>query len=442
MNAKCNPGPSRRSFIKRAAMTASAALAVPTIIPRHVLASDSSPGANDRINVGIIGMGMRGDQLTRNIPNSGRVVAICDADLRKTDEVTKKNQADWRVYQDYRKLIDQKDIDAVMVATVDHHHVLASILACQAGKDVYCEKPLSLYLREGRALVDAARKYQRVVQTGTQQRTMEMNQFACEFVRDGGIGDIRAVECVNFRGPNPYPAKGLPAEPIPQGVNWDLWQGQAPVHPFHHELFQHWTVKNGRWWGNWRDYANSQVTGMGAHAYDMVQYALGADETGPVEFWPVDEGPQARVDFRYANGVQVRLSFPDKEPRRGPQLGAVFTGSKCKMEINRNKYTTNPPDFVSDPPDPELAAKWEGDDLIARGHVDNWFDCIRSREKPNADVEIGHRTASISHLIVITRMLGRRLQWDPEKETFPNDDEANALLDRPRRKGWDLPDIG
>ena len=159
------------------------------------------------------------------------------------------------------------------------------------------------------------------------------------------------MECVNFKGPVPYPAKGLPEQPIPEGVDWDLWQGQAPVHPFNIELFQHWTAKNGRWWGNWREYANSQVTGLGSHAYDMVQYALGMDETGPVEFWPVDgedgtSGPLARIDFRYANGVEVRLSFPDKEPRRGPQLGAVFTGSDCKIEINRNKFTTNPPDFI------------------------------------------------------------------------------------------------
>ena len=446
MKANRSSNISRRTFLKGTALAASSEFAAPTIIPRHVLGSPPAPGANDQILVGIIGMGMRGDQLVMNVPKSGRVAAVCDADLRRTTAAIKKHGADWPVYQDYRKLIERKDLDAVMVATVDHHHVLASMLACQAGKDVYCEKPLGLYVREGRALVQAARKYERVVQTGTQQRTMEMDQFACEFVRDGGIGDIRAVECVNFKSAIPIPAEGLPVQPIPDGVDWDLWQGQAPVHPFNIELFQHWSEMNGRWWGNWREYANSQVTGMGSHAYDMVQYALGMDQTGPVEFWPVDgedgiSGPLARVDFRYANGVEVRLSFPDREPRRGPQLGAVFTGSKCKIEINRNKFTTNPPDFIKHPPDPKLAKKWEGDGYVAKGHVENWFDCIRSREKPNADVEIGHRSASICHLITITRMLGRRLNWDPEKEIFPGDDEANALLDRPRRKGWELPGL-
>lgn len=146
----------------------------------------------------------------------------------------------------------------MIVAACDHHHVQASILACQAGKNVYCEKPLSLYIREGRGLVTAARKYGRVVQTGTQQRTMEMNRFACEFVRDGGVGAVRAVECVNFGGPIPYPAEGLPEEPIPAGVDWDLWQGQSPAHPFNRRLFAHWTDSEGGWWGNWREYSNGQ----------------------------------------------------------------------------------------------------------------------------------------------------------------------------------------
>jgi hypothetical protein len=280
-----------------------------------------------------------------------------------------------------------------------------------------------------------------VVQHGTQQRTMEMNRFACEFVRDGGIGKIQAVECVNFKGPISYPAEGLPAEPVPEGVDWDLWQGQAPERPFNRRLFSHWTDGVGNWWGNWRDYSNSQLTGLGSHAFDMVQYALGMDETGPVEIWPIEEGPTARIRFRYANGVEVRLTFPDEEPRRGPQLGAIFVSEDCKIEINRNKFTTNPPDFIKDPPDPRLAEKWEGDGWVAKGHVENWFDCIRTRQKPNADVEIGHRTASLCQLLVITRQLGRRLKWDPDKEIFPGDEEANALLDRPRRRGWELPSV-
>ncbi len=441
MRSKSSSAMSRRRFLKHSAIATSSAVALPTVIPRHVLAAPGQPGANEQIVVGIVGMGVRGSQLVLNVPASGRVAAICDADSRKTLAATKQRQASWKVYQDYRAMLEQADLDAVMVAACDHHHVLASILACQAGKDVYCEKPLSLYIREGRALVQAARKFGRVVQHGTQQRTMEMNRFACELVRDGGIGKIRAVECVNFKGPIPYPAAGLPAEPVPEGVDWDLWQGQAPNRPFNRRLFAHWTDNAGGWWGNWCDYSNSQLTGLGSHAFDMVQYALGMDESGPVELWPVEQGPSAQLRFRYANGVEVRLSFPDEEPRRGPQLGAIFVGEKCKIEINRNKFTTNPPDFVQHSPDPKLAEKWEGDGWVAKGHVENWFDCIRTRDKPNADVEIGHRTASLCQLLVITRQLGRRLKWDPATETFPGDAQAHALLDRPRRKGWELPAI-
>jgi len=214
----------RRRFLQRG-IAATLTAASPLFIPRHVLGFGNQTGANEQIVVGVIGMGVRGTQLLLNVPASGRVASVCDADARKTAEAVNAHKATWRVDQDYRALLEQQDLDAVFVAACDHHHVLASILACQAGKHVYCEKPLLLYIREGRALVAAARKHGCVVQTGTQQRTMEMNRFTCEFMRDGGIGQIRAVECVNFKGPIAYPAEGLPAEPIPEGVDWNLWQG-------------------------------------------------------------------------------------------------------------------------------------------------------------------------------------------------------------------------
>ncbi len=419
----------RRTFLGSAA----AAAAAPWLIPQSVLAAGDRPGANERITLGVIGMGVRGNQHLNNIPPAGQVAAICDCDLPNTTEALKTHQAKWQVYQDYRKLLERKDIDAVIVCPTDPHHVLASILACQAGKDVYCEKPLSVYVAEGRALVKAARKYHRVVQTGTQQRTMQMDRFACELVRDGGIGKVKWVECVNFRGPDPYP--GFPAAPIPAGLDWDLWMGPTPQRPYNNKIHKD-------WWGQWRDYAGNMITFLGAHAFDMVQYALGTDQTGPVELWPVEEVKNGRLHFRYANGVEVRMTFADeKPPYRGPRNGAVFVGEKCNIEINRNKFTTNPRDFVKNPPPPESAAAWIGPGWIARGHVQNWLECIKSRGTPNADVEIGHRTATICHLCNITRQLGRRLHWDPEQETFVGDDEANRLLDRPRRKGWELPDV-
>ena len=295
------------------------------------------------------------------------------------------------------------------------------------------------------ALVRAARKYNRVVQVGSQQRSMEMDRFACELVRDGGIGKLQLVEAVCFVGPMPYPRQGLPEEPIPAGFNWDLFQGPAPFHPFNRDLCRPKdSPERGHKWIDWRDYAGGGATDMMAHAMDMVQYALGADATGPVEFWPMEKkGMASRVDFRYGNGVEVQAKYPAtwKKPYRGPYLGGIFLGEECKIEINRNKFTTNPHDFVKDPPDPKLAEKWEGDGWVALGHIENWLDCIKLRGKPNADVEIGHRTITIAHLINIVRETGRRVRRDPAAEHIVGDTEADALLDRPRRKGWELPAV-
>jgi predicted dehydrogenase len=433
----------RRGFLKRG--TLAAAAVAPYFIPRQVLGFAGTPGANEQIVVGVVGIGVRGKQLIRNIKNingKGRVAAICDVDQRKVAEVLHEHHADWNTYEDYRKLIEQKDLNGILICTPHHQHVLPAMLACQAGLDVYVEKPLSNYFIEGRSLVRAARKYGRVVQVGSQQRTMEMDRFACELVRDGGIGKVKYVETVNFGGPRPYPPEGLPEQPIPAGFNWDLFQGPAPVHPYNRFLTAHWSEKIGGCWSDWRDYSGAG-TDMMAHSLDMVQYALGADDSGPVEFWPVEgAGMGARIDFRYASGVEVHAKFdPNKKPRRGPLLGGIFVGERCKIEINRNKFTTNPSGFVTNPPARELAEKWEGDGWVAQGHVENWFDCIKSRGKPNADVEIGHRTVTVGHLINIAREVGRKLRWDPKAERIIDDAEANSLLDRPRRKGWELPSV-
>jgi predicted dehydrogenase len=433
----------RRAFLKRGVRTATAAFALPQFLPGRVLGLAGAPCASEQIVIGIVGMGTRGRALLHNIAPAGRLAAICDPDSWRTAAALNEFQANWKVYADYRKMFEQEDLNAVMVCPCCHHHVHAGILACQAGLDVYVEKPLSIYVAEGRALVRAARRYQRVVQTGTQQRSMEIDRFACEFVRDGGIGRVQVVECVNQPGPIPYPPDGLPEEPIPAGLDWDVWQGPAPVHPFNNQLFLRRTEARGRpWWGRWRDYSAGETGIIQSHGFDMVQYALGADDSGPVEYRLLGEGPAGRVDFRYASGVEVQMKLS-----RGPAVGAIFVGEKCKIEINRNKFTTNPPDFVKAGPDPQVAVKWSGllgGDSIARGHVQNWFDCIKSRGRPNADVEIGHRAATICNLINIARQLGQvgqTLRWDPVAERFTNSEEGNKLLDRPRRRGWELPAV-
>lgn len=415
----------RRDFLKRAT-TAAAGLASPWVVQSGVLAAPGRPGPNERILVGFVGTGGRARQLMDHLPEAGRITAICDCYLQRAHETLKQKKIDWPVYQYHEELFEKENLDAVVVATPDHGRVLPCIHACQAELDVYAEKPLTLTIAEGRALVRAARKYQRVFQVGSQQRTMEMNRYACELVRTGGIGKLKRVQAVCYSGPRDYDS--LPAQPVPEGDDWDRWQGQTTARPFHSSLQFAWM--------QWRAYSGGQMTNWGAHGVDQIQWALGMSESGPVEIEPVTSGTSGEVHMKYPGGVGVRF-----ELTQGPMGGAIFTGEECKIEINRNKFVTNPPDFVKDPPEPASAEIWEGPGWIARPHMQNWLDCIHSRERPNADVEIGHRSISVCHLANIARQLGRKLRWDPEKETFPGDRQANCFLDRPRRKGYEIPNL-
>lgn len=421
-----NSQTNRRGFLKQGSSLAAAGITAPYFVPSTVLAAPGRPGANDRINIGVIGTGNRARMLMNQTPEPGRIVAICDCYQQRMVETAQQLKTDWPMYDDYHEMIDKENLDAVIVGTPDHGRVLPCIHACQAGLDVYAEKPLTLTISEGRVLVNAARKYDRVFQVGSQQRTMEMNRFACELVRSGGIGKLKVVKAICYTGPKRY--EGLPEAPVPEGDNWDAWQSQAEERAFSPHL------QFG--WMQWRSYSGGEMTNWGAHGVDQIQWALGMSQSGPVELWPTSPGPNGKLRMRYANGVEVHY-----ELEKGPHGGGVFVGEDCKIEINRNKFTTNPKDFVKDPPNPSEAQSWEGPGWIAKPHIQNWLDCIKTREKPNADVEIGHRSISVCHLANITREIGRKLQWDPDTETFPGDEEANAYLARPRRKGYELPEL-
>ncbi|MBN2024542.1 MAG: Gfo/Idh/MocA family oxidoreductase [Pirellulales bacterium] len=414
----------RREFLKRSAALGAA---VPMFLPRAVLGGEGEPGANERIAVGFIGAGGRAGQLMDQLPAPGQIVAVADCFLPRAEAAAAAHGGTWAVYQDYRKILDRKDIDAVVVPTTDHARALICVHACQAGKDIYAEKPLTLTIGEGRALVREARKYNRVFQVGSQQRSMEVNRFACELVRSGGIGKIKVVQAVNYTGPGRY--VGLPEEPVPDGLDWDAWCNQTDLRPYNKSLHLGWM--------GYRDYSGGEMTNWGAHGVDQVQWALGKSLTGPTEIWPVTEGPNGKVSMRYADGTLVRFELDG-----GPVGGAIFVGEKCKIEINRNKFTTNPPDFVANPPKPAVAEVWEGPGWQAKLHLADWLDCIKTRQTPRADVEIGHRSISACHLANLARELGRKLRWDPDREQFPDDPEANARLTRPRRKGYELPEMG
>jgi predicted dehydrogenase len=424
----------RRQFLAGSAGTlAASSLGLPMFVSRKVLAAPGKPGANDRIRVGAIGVGGRASLLLQQLPESAEIVALSDCNLPRAAAFKSGAGGNWPVYQDYRKILDRQDIDAVIVATGEFQRVLPCIHACQAGKDVYAEKPLTLYISEGRALVDAVRKHNRVLQVGTQQRSMAMNHVACELVRSGGLGKILEVRAINYGGaepsPNPFPA----AQPVPEGLDWNMWLNQAADRPFHPDWMG---------WMRWRDFAGGEMTNWGAHGVDQIQWALGMDDTGPVEMKPLTPGPNGQVTMKYANGVKVNFIT---ESGRGPMGGAVFRCEKGNLEINRNKFTSNPLDIAEELKKKidvaEEERKWSDDLALwqARWHMQNWLDCMRTREKPVADVEIGHRSVSVCHLVNITRAAGRPLRWDPVREQFEGDDEANALLDRPRRQGFELP---
>lgn len=450
-----NPRLSRRRFLRAAG---SAALGIPAFVPRCVMGGSAGPAANDQIRIGVIGVGIRGKYLIGSMPTEGRIAAISDwyvprmAELRRPTPSTPwidmlsrfvdRDAERCAAYADYRHMFDRTDLDAVMVATPDHHHVLAAMLACQAGLDVYVEKAMSLTIAEGRQLVKAVRRYDRVCQVGSQNRSMETNRYGCQLIRTGGIGQVSLVEIANYPGPMTF--TGLPAESPPDDCRWDLFCGPTPTRDYHWQLWQkderQWQGRKWRGWDMWRAYSGHLMTNWGAHSVDMVQAALGADDTGPIEVWPMLEGHQGErrmcpVAARYANGTELRfnLKFADKW---------TFHGQRGTARMRRNLFATDPPELMVDPPNFDEQRKlWGQQSLIAFPHIQNWLDCIKTRGETNAPVEVGHRSVSVCHLVAIARELGRRLRWDPDREVFPDDEEANALRDRPRRKGWELPSM-
>jgi predicted dehydrogenase len=419
---------------RRELLALGGAVMLPYLVPPNAW------GANDRIGVAYIGAGRRARQLM-GLPRDAQIVAVADWDRKRADEVAAGRAC--RAYYDYRKLLEARDVDAVVVATPDHWHARPTIQACQAGKDVYTEKPLSLTIREGRQMVAAARKYNRVVQTGSQRRSMAYHRLGCELVRNGVAGKIHTVHVSNY--PSPWEAR-MPAQPVPEGLNWDAWCGQTEPVPFHRDIY---VQRSQPGWISLRPYSGGEMTGTGAHGLDQVQWALDMDHTGPVEVWceggrlePLvytDAESRARGDrhtsrgrsvtFRYANGIVIQLTD------NGPAAGGEFIGTLGKIRIGNNRVDSNPPELAATPPE-RLRIRLP----VSDNHLANWCQCIKTRQRPIADVEIGHRSAVVCHLGNIARWVGRKLQWDPVREIFPGDDEANRYLERPQRKPYEVPD--
>lgn len=397
----------RRSFL-----TGSAAVTVaPLVVAASVLGREGHTAPNDRITTGIIGLGG---------PAGGgaggtQLLAVCDV---RGDKLKRyKDRKDVAQYRDFRELLARDDIDAVLIGTPDHWHAIPAIAAAKAGKDIYCEKPMSLTIREARAMVNAVRRYDRVFQTGSQQRSEYGGKFrfACEMVRSGRIGEIKTIH-VNVGGPS-GPCY-LPAEPTPDDVDWDRWLGPAPWRPFHSRIL--------RGWRAFRDYSGGGMTDWGHHHFDIVQWALDKDDSGPVEIIPPNGKDVKYLTYIYDNGVEVY--------HRGAQGADIeFKGTEGRIMVDRGKLLTDPPTIKEKPIGSDEVHLYE-----SRGHKRNWLDCIQTRRKPICDVEIGCRSVTVCHLGNLAYWLKRPLKWDPAKEQFPGDEEANRWLDRAKREPWSL----
>jgi predicted dehydrogenase len=428
----------RREFLRHCGATAAAGglgFAFPMIVDRRVLGGADAPGPGDRVRIGFIGLGGQGTANLKAIQKEkgAEVVAVCDVDrdhLGKARALAESTGRPCLAFADYRKLLDDKSVDAVLIATPDHWHALPTIDACAAGKDVYCEKPLSLTVAEGKAMVEAARKGNRIVQTGSQQRSDDRFRLACELVRSGRLGPIKTVRVslpsVNFKGPS------VPDSTPPPELDYQSWLGPAPDRPYNekrvHYLFRF-------FW----DYSGGQMTNFGAHHLDIVQWALGRDESGPVSieatarfhkdhWYEVPE--QSEIVYTYDDGIKV---ICEQGGKPGPNI--VFEGTKGSIAVSRGKIESNPPEILKEPlgtGDVHLA--------VSKNHHKNWLDCIKSRALPICDVAIGHRSATVCHLGNIAIRTGRKLAWDPVAQAIVGDTEASRMLARPYRSPWRLPE--
>ena len=430
-SARLTGSTTRRQFFRRSATTAAGlALAAPSLLPASALGIGRT-APSERITLGFIGLGWKGFEgcwgsllQTFIADQSAQVLAACDVDRRYLERAKEfvdqtYGTQDCAMYGDFRDLVVRPDLDAVVIATPDHWHAVQTIWACREGKDVFCEKPLSLTVREARDMVQAARRFQRVVQTGSQSRSNGRVRFGCEIVRHGRIGEVREVHVTC--GPPSVPCN-LPGEPVPDYLDWDLWLGPAPWRPYHSRIHP---VQFRAWF----DYSGGGMTDWGAHHFDIAQWALGMDHTGPVEIIPPDGREQKHLTLRYANGVVVRHTGYDVSE------GVTFFGAEGRVSLMAvsGRAVFEPEELGRECRDLEAQAN----DLLAnKGHYANFLECVRTRRKPAADVETGCRTVTVCHLANIAHALKRPLRWDPVKEEFPNDAQATRHLARAYREPW------
>jgi predicted dehydrogenase len=446
---------SRRRFLQTTA-AASAVFAAPYFIPERAF------GANERVNLGFIGAKNRGMQNMEGFSIVGKsagkmttnCAAVCDVDTKVLAAAVKAVEATGHkpsTFGDYRQMLERKDIDAVVASVPDHWHALMTVDACRAGKDVYCEKPLTLCVTEGRRMVEVARQTNRIVQTGSQQRSDNRFRQACELARNGKLGKLHTL-VVGLPKPN-HAMSSVPDSDPPSHLNYDLWLGPAPWRPYN-ENHVHYNFRF--FW----DYSGGQMTNFGAHHLDIAQWGLGMDDSGPVSIegmgtFPKDKklcevSDTCKITYTYASGVKVVLVQPQRGNRRSgepaettppsleaalkaPAGGVIFYGDQGTVLVDRQQILADRPEL--------LKTEFSSGDTrlyVSQNHYQDFLDCMKSRQKPICDVEIGHRSATVCHLGNIAVRLGRKIQWDPVKEQIVGDADASAMLTKVYRAPWKL----
>jgi predicted dehydrogenase len=451
----------RRAFLKNVATSAAALSTISAFSAERVR------GANDRVNVALIGCGGRGKavaKLMRDVPNVD-IVAVCDAYDPRSDEAREWARPQCKAFRDFRKILEMKEVDAVLIATPDHWHAIPAVLACQAGKDVYLEKPVGHNVREGRLVVNATRKYKRVVQVGIQHRSAPHYREAQKIVRSGALGPIHFVRIWNFVNMHPHGIGKVADSEPPPGADWDLFLGPAPRVPFNKNRF----VNTYRWF--W-DYGGGLVTDFGVHRFDSMHQVLGVDAPLTVSAsggrFAINDGCETpdviQVTYEYPgfvmsyeatllNSLGTGLRSPGKKYYQAKgdwdrPHGEAFYGPNGTLLSDRLGFEMIPelkvasgPGAVgrNQPVEGLRSERREGSSPDRTDlHVQNFIECVRSRKDPVATVESGHRASSVAHLGNIAYRTGRKIRWDGEKEQIVGDAEAAKLLWREPRKQWDL----
>jgi predicted dehydrogenase len=432
----------RRSFLKTAIIAGSA----PLILRSSLFAADAAPSR--QITLGFIGVGKQGNGLLHAcLPrNDFRVLAVSDVDATRRDLAKQAVEAEYAkdtksgayhgcdAYDDFRDLLARKDIDAVVIATPDHWHALIAVAAANAGKDIYCEKPMAHTILEGRAMVKAVRAHQRILQVGSMQRSMGEFRAACELVRNGVLGKVTKVDAA-VAGPPVF--CDLPEENMEPGLNWDLWLGPAPLRPYNSILSPRGMPQNFPEWRHYREYGGGGVCDWGAHHFDIVQWAFGCDESGPVEFFPAaSPDAQSGVRWRYANGLEVTHQ---------PGNGITFYGDKGKIYVNRGKFQLwlggQLKAETMDDYSPLLKELLPANAVRlyrSTNQITDWIKCMKSRQLPVCDVETGQRSATVCNLVNLAYFHNQIIKWNPKKEKFVDGTGEAGWLTRDYRAPWKL----